>query len=163
MLPDILYRRDNHYLMTWWDSRLICPPTGPPGGIIVNVRDSYIAAASLDYDRPDPGPVLGWNFAKSQCDGVKAFELKQNYPNPFNHSTNLVVQVNSFLGSGMDLHIEVYDVLGRKVREFNESSMRGTHEIPFDASGLASGLYIVRATSPQVRGLTQTMTMMLVK
>ncbi len=163
MLPDILYRGDNHYLMTWWESRLICPPTGPPGGIIVNVRDSYIAATLLDYYRPDAGPVYGWDYAITQCEDVKAFELRQNYPNPFNYSTNLIVQVNRFLGPGLDLHIEVYDVLGRKVREFNESSLRGTHEIPFDAGGLASGLYIVRATSPQVRGLTQTMTMMLVK
>jgi hypothetical protein len=163
MLPDILYRGDHHYLITWLNSQLICPPKPPPGAIIGNVRDSYITATVLDYEQPDPGPVFGWAYGVSQCEGVKAFELKQNYPNPFNHSTNLVIHVNSFLGPGMDMHIEIYDVLGRKVREFHESSLRGTHEIPFDAGGLASGLFIVRATSPQVRGLTQTMTMMLVK
>jgi hypothetical protein len=169
MLPDILYRGNNQYLITWGESRIRCPirQPRPPGELIpitVNIRDSYIAAVLMDYDRPDPGRVLGWDYLQSQCDGVKSFELMQNYPNPFNQSTNLVIQVNMSLGPGLDMHIKVYDVLGRKVREFNESYLRsGTHEIPFDAGGLASGLYFIRATSPQVRGLTQTMTMMLVK
>lgn len=163
MSPRIVYHGNNQYLIAWWESRLICPPIPPPGIIIGNIRDSYIVAARLDYDNPVAGTVWGWDHAITRCEGVKAFELKQNYPNPFNHSTNLVIQVNTFVGSGLNLHIEIYDILGRKVYDLHERSIRGIHKIPFDASALGSGMYIVQVTSPEVRGLIQTMTVTLIK
>lgn len=66
-------------------------------------------------------------------------KLDQNYPNPFNPSTNI-----SFgLPERSNVNIAVYDLLGRKVATvFSGSKARGFHTIQFDASALASGIYI---------------------
>lgn len=75
------------------------------------------------------------------------FALLQNYPNPFNPSTTVVVRVAD---RGL-VRIEVFDILGRKVAVLmNEMKQTGEYHIRFDASGLASGTYIVRATTSLV-------------
>ena len=69
------------------------------------------------------------------------FELKQNYPNPFNPSTNIEFAVPV---SG-HVVLEIYDINGRKIQELvNETLSAGAHSATFNASNLASGLYIYR-------------------
>lgn len=84
-----------------------------------------------------------------------AFELKQNYPNPFNPSTNIEFSVPS---SGQVV-LEIYDINGRKIQELvNESLSAGSYTATFDASSLASGLYLYRLrTAANV--LTRKMTL----
>ena len=66
------------------------------------------------------------------------FELLQNYPNPFNPSTRIEFSLRN---SGLTT-LTVYDLLGREIRTLVNTWMNpGSHEIPFDASGLASGVY----------------------
>ncbi len=69
-------------------------------------------------------------------------ELKQNYPNPFNPSTTIAFGVPST----SKVHLEVFDVLGRKVATLinGESIVAGRYQIQFDAKHLASGMYIYR-------------------
>jgi Peptidase family C25/Secretion system C-terminal sorting domain len=70
-----------------------------------------------------------------------SFVLEQNYPNPFNPSTTIGYQLsaNSFV------ILKVYDMLGREVRSLvNEPQGAGSHHITFNASGLASGVYLYR-------------------
>lgn len=70
--------------------------------------------------------------------------LLQNYPNPFNPQTTIVVD-NARLGQ---VKIEIYDVLGRKVATAYDGFMRNRRiEVPFDASGLASGHYLIVFTN----------------
>ncbi len=66
-------------------------------------------------------------------------ELRQNYPNPFNPSTNI-----SFgLPNRSNVELIVYDLLGRKVATvFSGSKASGFHTVSFDASNLASGIYL---------------------
>jgi hypothetical protein len=72
-------------------------------------------------------------------------ELEQNYPNPFNPST----VVGFRLSVAGNAKLSVYDLLGREVAViFNEQKSVGYHEIRFDASGLSSGMYIYRLSTP---------------
>jgi Secretion system C-terminal sorting domain/FG-GAP-like repeat len=67
------------------------------------------------------------------------------YPNPFNASTTITVT----LPESADLTVNVYNVTGQQVAELaNRQYSAGSHNLTFDASGMASGLYFVRATVP---------------
>lgn len=68
-------------------------------------------------------------------------ELNQNYPNPFNPVTVIGYE----LPVSSEVQLEVYDMLGRRVATLvNNQVEAGWHEIQFDASNLASGVYIYR-------------------
>jgi hypothetical protein len=83
--------------------------------------------------------------------------LSQNYPNPFNPSTRIAFS----LPSQLDVTLEVFDVLGRKVATLARGiHPAGSHEVEFDASRLTTGLYIYRLTGG---ALSVTRKMMLVK
>ncbi|MDR3666572.1 MAG: T9SS type A sorting domain-containing protein [Ignavibacteriaceae bacterium] len=65
--------------------------------------------------------------------------LSQNYPNPFNPSTTIKYQIPE---SGM-VSLKIYDILGREVANLvNEYKNQGKYDINFNASKLASGVYI---------------------
>jgi hypothetical protein len=69
------------------------------------------------------------------------FGLSQNYPNPFNPSTTIKYE----LPKSSVVTLSVYDILGREVSVLvNERRDAGVHEVKFDASGLASGVYFYR-------------------
>ncbi|MFN0159305.1 MAG: immunoglobulin domain-containing protein [Bacteroidota bacterium] len=70
--------------------------------------------------------------------------LHQNYPNPFNPATKITFSIPT----GAYTSLRVYDVLGREVAApVNEYLVAGTYQIPFDASHLASGVYLYRLQS----------------
>jgi hypothetical protein len=67
--------------------------------------------------------------------------IHQNYPNPFNPSTTITYA----LPKSSDVRLSVCDMLGREVSVLvNERKDAGVHEVKFDASGLASGVYLYR-------------------
>jgi hypothetical protein len=71
-------------------------------------------------------------------------QIAGNHPNPFNPSTVISYQL-SVVGH---VNLSVYDISGRKVAELvNGWRDAGAHEITFDASGLASGVYLYRLTT----------------
>ena len=70
--------------------------------------------------------------------------LVGNYPNPFTHATTITFQV----GAPMDVSLEVFDLLGRKVRTLVEGPVpAGTHTIHMQARDLPAGLYIYRLSA----------------
>ncbi|TYP92006.1 Por secretion system C-terminal sorting domain-containing protein [Fodinibius salinus] len=72
--------------------------------------------------------------------GITETSLKPNYPNPFNPSTKIRYQ----LSSEADVNINVYNVLGRKVRTLvNDRQRPGKYNLQFDGSDLASGTYFI--------------------
>ena len=87
----------------------------------------------------------------------KEYNLYQNFPNPFNPSTTIRFSVtNSDL-----VRIKVYDILGREVMTLvNEIKQPGSYEVQFDATGLASGIYLYRIESGS---FIQTKKMILLK
>jgi photosystem II stability/assembly factor-like uncharacterized protein len=67
--------------------------------------------------------------------------LHQNYPNPFNSITTFGFQIAKF-GS---VKLAIYDILGREVTILvNDQRPPGNYTIPFEASSLASGVYLYR-------------------
>jgi len=67
------------------------------------------------------------------------FWLKQNYPNPFNPVTNIVYN----LPTNAEVTLRVYNLLGQEVITLvNGIQNKGRHEVKFNASNLASGMYI---------------------
>ena len=74
----------------------------------------------------------------------KEFELYQNYPNPFNSSTTIVYGIPE----DVFVSIILYDCLGRNVITLvNELQKTGNHQVVFESTNLASGLYFLRMTT----------------
>lgn len=72
------------------------------------------------------------------------FELLQNYPNPFNPSTSISFQIPQ---DGV-VTLRVFDLLGTEVATLaNEFRRAGRYNAVFDASRLASGVYIYKLQS----------------
>jgi len=85
------------------------------------------------------------------------FSLQQNYPNPFNPTTT----ISFTLPHSASTTLTVFNALGQEVATLvNGITAAGTHEVKFDASGLASGVYFSKLTSGD---FTQMKKMMLVK
>ncbi len=82
-----------------------------------------------------------------------AYALHQNYPNPFNPSTTLRFD----LPAAADIHIVVYDLLGREVVRLVEQRLEaGYHQLVWngrDRSGreVPTGMYIVLMATPEYR------------
>ena len=73
--------------------------------------------------------------------------LSGNYPNPFNSSTT----IKFYLDEPHSVILEVYDLLGRKVKTLlNEERTAGNHRIFFDASALPSGVYFCKLRAGNV-------------
>jgi ligand-binding sensor domain-containing protein len=70
------------------------------------------------------------------------FTLEKNYPNPFNPTTSIPFA----LPEASKVTINVYNILGSKVATLtNKRYSAGEHQVSFQANGLASGTYIIRA------------------
>jgi hypothetical protein len=88
----------------------------------------------------------------------EGYALNQNYPNPFNPSTVISFE----LPRAALVNLDVYDILGRTVRSLDLGLLsHGAHEVTFDGSGLASGVYFYRVSTdqPGLSPLTKKMTL----
>lgn len=83
--------------------------------------------------------------------------LLGNYPNPFNPSTVIRYRMSD-PGS---VRLAVYDLLGRQVAVLTDGNVpAGTHHVTFDATSLASGVYLYRL---ETDGLVFTRALLLLK
>jgi hypothetical protein len=74
----------------------------------------------------------------------KDYGLEQNYPNPFNPSTT----IRYGLPTRSHVALTVYNTLGQLVASLvNETEEAGSHEVRFDGSVLASGVYFYRLSA----------------
>ncbi len=71
-----------------------------------------------------------------------------SWPNPFNPSTVISFRVGTQDLASVHVRVAVYDILGREVAVLVDGmTSAGSHQVRFDASGLASGLYFVRLST----------------
>jgi hypothetical protein len=85
------------------------------------------------------------------------FSLKQNYPNPFNPVTNFQFTIHNL----QFVSLKVFDVLGNEVATLvNGAKPPGSYEAKWDASDMASGVYLYRL---QAGTFSQTKKMLLLR
>ena len=78
----------------------------------------------------------------------KEFSLEQNYPNPFNPTTKIRYTIPGNVETRHGVSLRIYDILGNEVATLvNEEKQPGYYEIDFNASNIASGVYIYRLNS----------------
>lgn len=91
-----------------------------------------------------------------------AFELGQNFPNPFNPETN----IRFSLGRTGEVHLEIFDILGRKVRTLVREVLRsGEYVVRWSGvsdagTRVATGVYLYRLTTA---GSSNTKKLLLMK
>lgn len=101
-------------------------------------------------------PVV--NIKNPELIGVPAqYDLGQNYPNPFNPST--LIQFS--LPKSAHVHIRIFNVWGQEVTTiFDKKVEAGVHQVEFNASHLASGLYFYKL---ETAGFVQMKKMIILK
>jgi mannose/cellobiose epimerase-like protein (N-acyl-D-glucosamine 2-epimerase family) len=84
------------------------------------------------------------HLASNQKNLPQDFQLYQNYPNPFNPVTRIKYTVPSVDNRGrVTVQLKVYDVLGNEIATLvDEIKPFGNYEVKFNASSLASGIYL---------------------
>jgi hypothetical protein len=141
----------------------------PQGAVRIVIWDSD---ENIVYDNRSPQGINGniyiRNFigkeentlAKTDKENLTIpteYALEQNYPNPFNPATTIKYSIPE---TG-DVELKVYDIIGNEVVTLvNETMSPGSYEIRFDASKLASGVYIY---SLRAENFIQTKKMILMK
>jgi hypothetical protein len=133
----------------------------PIGSLIWN--DAAIKAFNSKTDFA--AVVAGYTAAGGVLSAVQAlntgipatYTLSQNYPNPFNPTTNIKYSITK----ESQVSLKVFDILGRVVETLvNAKQGANTYEVNFNASKLASGVYIYRL---EAGDFVQSMKMMLIK
>jgi hypothetical protein len=72
------------------------------------------------------------------------FRIGQNYPNPFNPAT----KIDYTVAKSGPVTIKVFNALGQEVATLlNQEVQRGSYQVTFDGSGLASGIYYYKMTA----------------
>ncbi len=141
----------------WCFNSLVPPPTSTE--CVVKIIGHF--GNDNAYDRSDD------YFSIDVYDGVvdeinlltspAQFTLNPASPNPFNNSAKITFS----LKKSCRISLIVYDVQGREIANLVEGLKHaGEYETSFDASNLASGLYLARLTAGD---FTQTQKLLLVK
>jgi hypothetical protein len=113
--------------------------------------------SDLDWETPPNYSQIGTSV--EDVDQLpNTFKLNQNYPNPFNPTTTIAFE----LPVTSNVKLNVYNAIGQHVATLvnGKPMSAGVHAVGFNASGLASGLYIYRL---EAGDFMQTRSMMLVK
>ncbi len=130
-----------------------------PGSTVNTTDPTYPKAVSAEFVGVNvtiniPQLVVG---VKDEGNKLYQFNLAQNYPNPFNPNTKISYSV----AERNNVTLKVYDMLGREVATLvNTTKDAGNYEVNFDASKLASGLYIYKI---QAGNFVQSKKMLLLK
>lgn len=99
----------------------------------------------------DPQPLSG----PIEGELPRELALDQNYPNPFNPTT----QIRYELPESADVRLDVFNIQGQRVATLVSSNQSaGRYNVNFDASALASGVYIYRLQAGNT-ALTRKMTL----
>ena len=105
----------------------------------------------------------GWTLSGWDEPAIAESKIPSNYqqfsanPNPFNPSATLLFD----LPETGRATLTIYDIRGREIARLADGYFRpGRHEVDFDGSNLASGIYFARL---QTEGFTKTQKLLLIK
>ncbi|MCC7159413.1 MAG: T9SS type A sorting domain-containing protein [Ignavibacteria bacterium] len=131
-----------------------------PGSSSFSQTTAPVSRTYPIYTRVNPvtGNTIPIGINTISIEIPERFSLAQNYPNPFNPSTTIRFQ----LSKASTVNIKIFDVTGREIESIVKGEMvqAGTHEVKFDASKFASGVYFY---SLEADNFKETKKMMLVK
>lgn len=108
--------------------------------------DDFVYAGGLlgTMIKTIPTELIPTSVSGNKNDIPQDFLLDQNYPNPFNPSTSIAFRIVDY---GM-VSLKVFDVLGREVATLvSEERLPGNYTVRWNASDLASGVYLARLES----------------
>jgi hypothetical protein len=81
------------------------------------------------------------NVNAGQTDLPSSVKLNPNYPNPFNPTTTIPYEI----AEDAEVKLTVWNMIGQKVATLVDGMVEaGTHEEPWNASNMPSGIYIAR-------------------
>lgn len=127
---------------------------------IYNIRESLAVKLNPKKEKTFLQVLIGkQSFIDQYIEelSVTRYSLNQNYPNPFNPTTSIKFS----LPKEGNVKLVIYDILGNKVTELVDDFLgSGNYEYVFDASKLASGIYIYNIS---VSDFNVTKKMMLLK
>jgi hypothetical protein len=122
-----------------------------------------LAVSGSTYNFTGYRIVISWILAnttdvsRDMSNIVKGYSLSQNYPNPFNPSTT----IRYSLPLRSHVTLTVFNTLGQQVAVVvNGNIDAGYHEIQFNATNLASGVYFYRI---QAGSFVETKRLMLLR
>ncbi len=147
----------NWYVSSWYsnacfkfDSTFSGPPelfsnhNDDPADIFYDEINSVLAVPLFFTNDIEFVSVPSVVRSQSNLNIPAIFHLYPAFPNPFNPTTALSFQLSAF----SYVNLTVYDIQGREVAKLiNGWRDAGVHEITFDASELASGIYIYHLTA----------------
>jgi hypothetical protein len=97
------------------------------------------------------------NVQKEETITVSDYSLSQNYPNPFNPSTT----IDFNLPKTGNVTLKVFSILGEEVTTLvSDRLSSGSYSFEWDASNLASGVYLYRL---EAEGYVETKKMIMMK
>ncbi|QQS38045.1 MAG: T9SS type A sorting domain-containing protein [Ignavibacteriales bacterium] len=149
----------NHQYHNFWDAALETQPIRVRTG---NMFDELIGVLYYSFNQYKLIPrkdddFIGFTVDVNEESPINSYELSQNYPNPFNPST----QIKYSVANGSFVSLKIYNILGQEVATLvNNFQNAGSYTINFDASKLASGIYLYKI---QAGEFAQVKKMMLVK
>jgi len=119
------------------------------------VSESAYLLGNLDANNQQK--LASPNTSQSDLPVPTDYALDQNYPNPFNPATTISYQ----LPKSGSVTLKIFDMLGKEVMTLvNEQKEMGRYTVQFDASSLASGMYVYQL---RVNDYTSTKKMLLLK
>ncbi|RPH96364.1 T9SS C-terminal target domain-containing protein [candidate division KSB1 bacterium] len=131
----------------WWQANIHADSSNMPGRVITLDPTGELACSPLNPGAADDHALR-----------PESFHLYQNYPNPFNPTTNIQFD----LVRSAKVTLNVYNVMGQVVATLYDAKplTAGAQSITFDASNLASGVYVYRI---EVDGIMASHKMILLK
>ncbi|NUQ82441.1 MAG: T9SS type A sorting domain-containing protein [Bacteroidetes bacterium] len=120
-----------------WDSRWVADSTALVVFVQGKSGKAVLQSEMIRYPYSVPTAV-----SENESEVPIKTSLLQNYPNPFNPSTT----IRWYLDTGGPVSIKIFNVIGQQVGTILNQSIQptGHGEIDWKASGLPTGLYIIR-------------------
>ncbi len=140
-MDSLVYRWFHSGLIVGSDPEIdiVFPDTG-------NCQLSVVVMDGTDADSVSWTVLVSPNSIIVESKPPIQYALHSPYPNPFNS----VAMIPYELPEQSELQIDLFDLMGRRVESlYNGQKAAGHHRLLLKASGLASGVYVVRMTTPK--------------